>query len=63
MKTRLIQLAHFYDEGSQIITAGVDGCYVFNLIVTAKYDHRQAILLDPDGKSLSFQLEKLCKLD
>eukprot|EP00347_Sterkiella_histriomuscorum_P023301 403335171 len=63
MKTRLIQLAHFYEEGSQIITAGIDGCYIFNLVVKAKYDHRQAILLDPDGKSLSFQLQLFCKLE
>lgn len=46
-----------------MITAGIDGCYIFNFKVFSKYDPRQAILLDPDGKSLSFVIEKVAKLE
>lgn len=45
-----------------MITAGIDGCYIYNFEVKCKYDPKQAILLDPDGKSMSFKLERITHL-
>ena len=54
LKIRLINFAYFYEKESKLITAGIDGCFMFDFIVECKYEPKQAILLDPDGTTMSF---------
>jgi len=53
----------FYEEESQLITAGIDGCFIFDFEIHCKYDYRLAILLDPKGRSLSFNLKMAVQLE
>jgi hypothetical protein len=62
IKNRLIQYACFHEEQSQIITAGIDGCYINNIHITSKYEPKQSIMLDPDGRNISFKLERVAQL-
>lgn len=67
LKIRLINYAYFYErnkEGkSMLITAGIDGCFMFEFKVNCKYDPKQAIFLDPAGKTMSFETGPKIKLD
>lgn len=63
MKVRLINYAYFHEAESMFITAGIDGCFMFKFNVTSKYDPKQAVLLDPDGKTMSFTIGAKIKLE
>jgi hypothetical protein len=56
LKVRLVNYIHFWEKESKIITAGVGGCYVYPFIVKTKYEPRQALILDPEGKNVDFKL-------
>jgi len=56
LKIRLINYAYFYEDESKLITAGVDGCFMFQFNVTAKYEPKQAIILDPYGSTMRIEL-------
>ena len=62
IKNRLIHFACFHEEQSQIITAGLDGCFINNLIIESKYEPKQAIMLDPDGRNMKFDMVRLIQL-
>lgn len=62
LRNRLIQYACFHEEQSQIITAGIDGCYINNIVIESKYEPKQAMMLDPDGRNISFKLERVLQL-
>jgi WD40 repeat protein len=63
LKIRLINFAYFYEKDSRLITAGIDGCCMFDFKVICKYEPKQALLLDPDGKTLEFELGPKIKLE
>ena len=58
LKNRMIQFACFHEEESQIITAGIDGCYINNIKILSKYEPKQSMMLDPDGKNMSFEMTR-----
>jgi hypothetical protein len=39
-----------------LITAGIDGVFMFKFNVKNKYDPKQGIILDPEGTHLSTEL-------
>ena len=59
LKVRLINFAYFYEPAiaykkdeeenkcGRLITAGIDGCFIFEFNIKCKYDPKQAVLLDP----------------
>ena len=56
LKVRLINFIHFWDKESKLITAGVGGWYVYDFKVKTKYEPRQALVLDPEGKNMEFEI-------
>ena len=62
LKNRLIQFACFHEEESQIITAGIDGCFINNIKIMSKYEPKQSMMLDPDGKNMTFEMTRASQL-
>lgn len=62
LRNRLIQFACFFEEQSQIVTAGIDGCFINNLKVESKYEPKQAMMLDPDGHTICLEMTRLLQL-
>ncbi len=62
LKNRMIQFACFHEEESQIITAGIDGCYINNIKILSKYEPKQSMMLDPDGKNMTFEMTRAAQL-
>jgi len=60
LKIRLINFAYFYEKNNEgksiLITAGIDGCFMFEFKVNCKYEPKQGVLLDPEGRTMSFEL-------
>ena len=56
IKNRMVQLAVFHEDQSQIITAGIDGVFINNIKIMSKYEAKQSIMLDPDGKNIQFEM-------
>lgn len=52
IKNRMVLLAVFHEDQSQIITAGIDGVFINNIKIMSKYEAKQSIMLDPDGKNI-----------
>jgi WD40 repeat protein len=52
LKVRLVNHIHFSEKDSKLVTAGVGGCFIFDFTVKTKYDPKQALFLDPDGKNM-----------
>ena len=42
----------------QLITAGVQGCYIIDLLIEYSYNVDQAILLNPKGDSITVTIKK-----
>jgi WD40 repeat protein len=49
LNIRLVHFAHFCEEKSMLITAGIDGCFMFKIRFQSKYEPKQGVLLDPEG--------------
>ena len=62
LKIRLINFAYFYEKESRLITAGIDGCCMFDFQFICKYEPKQAMMLDPDGRNITFKLERVAQL-
>ncbi len=58
----MVHFACFHEEQSQLITAGVDGLWINNLKILSKYEARQSIVLDPDGKNIQFEMTRVMQL-
>jgi len=56
LNVRLVHYAYFYEEKSTLITAGIDGCFMFELNIISKYEPKQAQLLDPEGNFFQAEL-------
>ncbi|CDW84829.1 UNKNOWN [Stylonychia lemnae] len=54
---RLVNFAQFYDAESKLITAGIDGVFIFDVHYHGKYDPQQAAQIDPEGRSIRMTLE------
>jgi len=67
LKIRLINFAYFYEKNKEgksiLITAGIDGCFMFEFKVNCKYDPKQAVFLDPNGRTMSFETGPKIKLE
>ena len=63
LNVRLIYFAHFYEEESTLITAGIDGVFMFKFNTKTKYDPRQAVMLDPEGHSFDAELGPKIKIE
>jgi len=53
---RLVNHAQFYDEKDLLVTAGIDGVFVFNFDYRGKYTPALAIQVDPKGIYIKIQL-------
>jgi hypothetical protein len=62
IKNRMVQLAVFHEDQSQIITAGIDGVFINNIKIMSKYEAKQSIMLDPDGKNIQFDMVRAQQL-
>lgn len=49
LDVRLVHYLYFYEKKSTLITAGIDGCYMFHIHFMNKYEPKQAMILDPEG--------------
>ena len=67
LNVRLVQQCIFVDDPNSsdtypkkcnLITAGVQGCFIVQLEINYTYQPRQAILLNPQGDSISVNLIK-----
>ena len=62
LNIRLITRAYFHESKSTLITAGIDGVFMFKLNVKNKYDPKQGIMLDPEGTFFNAELGPKMKL-
>ena len=53
---RLVNFAEFMDQESKVITAGIDGIFIFDFEYKGKYDPQHAAIIDPEGKSIEIAL-------
>jgi hypothetical protein len=56
VKVRLAHFAYFVDSQSKLITGGIDGCFIINFTMKSKYNPKQALSLDPEGKNMEFNV-------
>ena len=63
LKVRLVNFAFFCEQTSMLITGGIDGCFMFKFNFTSKYEPKQAVLFDPEGKSFNAELGPKIKLE
>jgi WD40 repeat protein len=63
LKVRLVHFAYFYEKKSTLITAGIDGCYMFKININSKYEPKQALNLDPSGKFFFPEIGPKTKLE
>ena len=54
---RLVSFVEFYDAESKMITAGIDGIFIFDFAYKGKYDPHHAATIDPEGKSIEIALK------
>ncbi len=53
---RLVNYVEFYDDQSKLITAGIDGVFIFDFVYKGKYEPKHAATIDPEGKSIEISL-------
>jgi hypothetical protein len=54
---RLVNFVEFYDKEGKLVTAGIDGIFIFDFAYKGKYDPQHAAIIDPEGKSIEIQLK------
>lgn len=62
LDARLVHYAYFIEETSTLITAGIDGCFLFKLYIQNKYEPKQAMMLDPEGNWFTAEIGPKQKL-
>ncbi|MDR3549301.1 MAG: hypothetical protein P4M11_13740 [Candidatus Pacebacteria bacterium] len=62
MKIRLVHFLHFLEPSSQLIVAGIDGCFLIDFEYESRYKSKQALVLDPEGKYVKISAEKYVML-
>lgn len=63
LNVRLIYHAFFYEEKSTLITAGIDGCFMFRFTVNSKYEKERGVMLDPEGQFIQCELGPKIKVE
>ena len=58
LNVRLVQQCIFVDKTQQLITCGVQGCFIIPFYIHYQYTTAQAILLNPKGDSITVKLKK-----
>jgi hypothetical protein len=54
---RLVNFAYFSDKDNRLITAGIDGVFIFNFNYQGKYAPLLAAQIDQEGKHISVKLD------
>ena len=54
---RLVSFAEFYDAESKLVTAGIDGIFLFDFAYKGKYDPHHAAIIDPEGQSIEIAIK------
>eukprot|EP00347_Sterkiella_histriomuscorum_P004241 403361206 len=60
---RLVNFAHFYDQKNKLITAGIDGVFIFDFSYQGKYEPFQASQIDPEGKTIKIEIKNKITLE
>ena len=60
---RLVNFAYFCDEDDRLITAGIDGVFVFHFNYQGKYAPLLAAQIDQEGRHISVKLENQTRLE
>ena len=47
---------YFWESKLKLITAGIDGCFIFEFLTSSKYNAEKALILDPTGRSMKFSI-------
>lgn len=49
LRTRMVNFVDTIDNKSQIITAGIDGCFIYQFTYEGRYQPKQSLILDPEA--------------
>ena len=60
---RLVNFVHFNDADDTVITAGIDGAFVFKFNYQSKYKPLLAVQIDQEGKHIKLSLENKTPLE
>jgi WD40 repeat protein len=59
----LVSFAAFFDGQGKLLTAGIDGTFIFDFDYRGKYDPQHAAVIDPEGKSIQIGLKNKLPLE
>lgn len=54
---------YFLEDKLKIVTAGIDGCFIFSFQPNNWYNAEKALILDPEGRSLSFSIGQRMRIE
>ena len=54
---------YFLEDKLKIVTAGIDGCFIFSFQPNNRYNAEKALILDPEGRSLSFSIGQRMRIE
>jgi len=60
---RLVNFVYFNDADDSVITAGIDGVFIFKFNYQSKYKPLLAVQIDQEGKHIRISLENKILLD
>ena len=63
IKTRSVNFMEYIDESQTLLTAGVDGCYMYQVNFKKTFDPKQSLVLDPDGQQFDAKLGQMKRLE
>ena len=63
LDVRLVHYMYYCETNSILLTAGIDGCFMFKINMKNKYDANMAMLLDPEGNFFSCELGPKQKIE
>lgn len=59
---RLVSYAAFIDDHSKLITAGIDGVFMFDFCYNGKYSPIQTSQIDVEGRTINIDIKNKVKL-
>lgn len=57
LQSRLVNFIQIEEENLLLITGGIDGCFIYKLIIHNKYDPKQSLILDPESEFLDIEMQ------
>lgn len=60
---RLVNFAHFIDKDDRLVTAGIEGVFIFDVKYVSKYAPLLAAQIDQEGRHISVRLENSMPLE